>query len=155
MNAPIVERKTERIIITREYDRMASNPFSKEYKHLVRIQRENPAFEIVVQRDKHRKTLQNNFTIDFMTKYIKSHDDTNGSIYDKFLILRGEKAENGNFTKVSHFQLQKWFIGTFPEIKDKVDDARETTSKLLKEAAENAEKHRAEREKQKGGQNNA
>ena len=90
-----------------------------------------------------------------MIKYIKSHDDSNGSLWDKFRILRGEKEENGIFTKVSHFELQKWFSDTFPEIKDKVDDARETKLKLLREAAENAEKHRAEREKRRAVQSNA
>ena len=154
MNAPIIDRKTERIIITREFDRVSSNPFTKEYKILLKLQRDNPTFDVVIQKDKHRKTLQHNFTIDVMTKYIKSHDDSNGSIMDKFLILRGEKEENGKFTKVPHFRLQKWFIGTFPEIKDKVDDARETTSKLMQEAAENAEKHSAERKKRKEVQSN-
>ena len=104
MNAPTIDRKTERILITREFDRASSNPFSKEYKILLRLQRENPAFDVVIQKDKHRKTLQSEFTIKFMTKYIESHDDSNGSIMDKFLILRGEKEENGKFTKVSHFK---------------------------------------------------
>jgi len=155
MNAPIIDRKTERIIITREFDRLSSNPFTKEYKILLKLQRDNPTFDVVIQKDKHRKTLQSKFTIDFMTKYISSHDDSNSSLMDKFLILRGEKEENGKFTKVSHFALQKWFINTFPEIKDKVDDARATTSKLLREAAENAENHRIEREKKKGVTSNA
>ena len=155
MNAPTIDRKTERILITREFDRASSNPFSKEYKILLKLQRDNPTFDVVIQKDKHRKTLQGNFTIDFMTKYIKSHDDSNGSIMDKFLILRGEKEENGKFTKVPHFRLQKWFIGIFPEINDKVEDARETTSRLLREAEENAEKHRAERKKRKEEQGNA
>ena len=147
MNAPTIDRKTERIIITSEFDRQSSNPFTKEYRTLLQLQRNHPTFDVVVQKDKHRKRLQSNFTKEFMIKYIKSHDDSNGSIMDKFLILRGEKKENGKFTKVSHFSLQKWFIDTFPEIKDKVDDAKVTTSTLMREAAENAEKHRLEREK--------
>lgn len=155
MNAPTIDRKHERILITREFDRASSNPFTKEYKILLKLQRDNPTFDVVIQRGKHRKTIHGNFTIDFMTKYIMSHDDSNGSIMDKFLILRGEKEENEKFAKVSHFELQKWFINTFPEIKDRVDDARETTSKLMREAADNAEKHRAERKKRKEVQSNA
>ena len=155
MNAPIIDRKAERIIITREFDRLSSVFDTKEYRTLVQLQRNHPNFDVVVQKDKHRKKIQSNFTNEFMAKYIKSHDDNSGSIMDKFLILRGKKEDNGKLTKVSHFELQKWFIDTFPEIKDRVDDAKETTSKLMREAAENAEKHRVEREKRKEEQGNA
>ena len=48
MNAPIIDRKTERIIITREFDRLSSVFNTKEYRTLVQLQRNHPKQNLIL-----------------------------------------------------------------------------------------------------------
>lgn len=153
MNAPTIDRAKRTIVVSKEYYRKSCIFGEEEYTELIGIQRDFPRFRIVVKKEKNNNVFKN-ITLDFMVEYIDAHDDAAKTIMDKFLILRGKKKENGKYSAVSFFELKTWFLNTFPEIKDVVDEAREVSSTLLLEAAENAKKHKEERIKRKEEQNN-
>jgi hypothetical protein len=58
-----------------------------------------------------------------------------------------KEGEDGKLGKVSFFELKEWFLNTYPEIQDKVNEAKKHSSKLLAEAKENAKRYQESKKK--------
>ena len=145
MRAPEVSRKDRTIVISKEFDKKSSIVGSREYYELIEIQKNFSDYNIVIRSSK-KKSDFSNIDLDFMIDYITAHDDAEKSKMEAFKILRGEtEGEDGKFSKVSFFELKEWFLGTFPEIEDRVDEAKKRSARLLNEAKENARIHRKSR----------
>ena len=138
-------REKRIILVNKEYYKASREYGSEECKELMSAQRDFPKFKIVVKTVKKNDPFKNLGT-NFMREYIAAHDDESKSIMAKFDILSGNaKGEDGKLGKVSFFELKEWFLNTFTEIRDTVEDAKMRSSKLLEEAKENAREHKNSR----------
>ena len=146
MRNPEIIRDKKTIVVSKEFYKQASFYGSEEYKTLVEIQAAHPSFKIVVKSFKKNDPFKH-VTLEFMVTYIEKHD-ADGSIKKNFEILSGMKeGEDGKLGKVSFFELKEWFLNTYPEIQDKVKEAKKRSSDLLEAAKENAERYRESKEK--------
>ena len=138
-------REKRTIVVNKEFYKKSCVYGTAEYNELKEVQSDFPKFKIVVKTVKKNDPFKNIDT-NFMIDYIEIHDDEKKSIRAKFDILCGNVAgEDGKFSKVSFFELKEWFLNTFPEIKDRVKDAKNRSANLLEEAKRNAANHRKNR----------
>ena len=97
-----------------------------EFMELAELRAACPGFRIVVKTTKSKDTLKG-LTFDYMEKYIKSHDDEDGSIMMEFYTLRGldENRNKIELTKpAAYAAMKKWFLSKYPEVEhtDKVNE---------------------------------
>lgn len=146
MRNPEIIRDKKTIVVSKEFYKQASFYGSDEYKMLVEIQATHPSFKIVVKSVKKNDPFKR-LTLEFMKAYIVEHD-TDGSIQETFNVLSGkQEGEDGKLGMVSFFALKEWFLNTYPEIQDKVDEAKKRSSDLLEAAKENAKRYRESKKK--------
>ena len=123
---------TKKIIEMSTTEAKAAGKFgSPEFNELQGLRAAYPSFQIVVKAPKKAK---NQLKIDykFMEKYIKEHDDADGTIMDELLFLRGKKAKEGEYVETVNFMdIKKWFLATYPEIKEAQKKYREQIDKIL------------------------
>jgi hypothetical protein len=138
-------REKRIILVNKEFYKASREYGSEECKELMSAQRDFPKFKLVVKTVKKNDPFKNIDT-DFMRDYITAHDDDSKSIMTKFDILSGNaKDEDGKLGKVSFFELKEWFLNTFPDIKENVENVKMRSAKLLAEAKENARQHKNNR----------
>ena len=121
MKTITISYTTNTIDITKKFAEAAGKFGSKEYKELQQARRDNPGFTINVVADK-KKAPKNNYAgLDFkyIESYIKDHDDEEKNIMANYLELRGlsEEAKAIGAASLSIFEIKKWFLNQFPEIK--------------------------------------
>lgn len=123
---------TKQIIEMSTTEAKAAGKFgSPEFNELQGLRAAYPSFQIVVKAPKKAK---NQLKIDykFMEKYIKAHDDADGTIMDELLFLRGKKAKEGEYVETVNFMdIKNWFLKKFPEIKNAQKEYREKIDKIL------------------------
>lgn len=123
---------TKQIIEMSTTEAKAAGKFgSPEFNELQGLRAAYPNFQIVVKAPKKAK---NQLKIDykFMEKYIKAHDDADGTIMDELLFLRGKKAKEGEYVETVNFMdIKNWFLKKFPEIKNAQKEYREKIDKIL------------------------
>ena len=97
----------------RTFNKNQSNTNSKEFKHLQKVRRDFPDYQIVVKKIARNsgKESYKGLTYEFMERYIKSHPE--GEEYmGKYADLRF-LAECHS---IRYPTIKKWFLKTFPEI---------------------------------------
>lgn len=144
MKRPVVDREKKAVVVSKEYYKKANVVGTEEYYELIEIQKNFRNFRIIVQTTKKNSTFKH-LGLKFMEEYIRNHDDEENSIMRNFKILRGEEFADGKLGAVSFFELKEWFLNTFPEIIDRVEDANKRSSQLLEDAKKNAANHRKNR----------
>ena len=105
------------IILTKAQAKRAENIKSKTYNQLAELMSRFPGFTITVE-DSKKNNAQNCVTIDFMDKYIESHEDKDSDIKKEFSILSNPpEGEKVNFLELKH-----WFFSYYPECNGKHTD---------------------------------
>ena len=103
---------------------------SPEFNELQGLRAAFPAFQIVVKAPKKAKN-QLKIDYNFMEVYIKGHDNAEENM-NKLNILRGKKADEGVYAETVNFMdIKKWFLATYPEIKEAQKKYREQIDKIL------------------------
>ena len=133
-----VNAKTRKIELSKAYAKAASVYGSPEYNALQGARRDYPDFQVVTLKPSKRNDPFKGLTIQYMEKYIASHD-ADGSIMDKFNILRGKTDAGDELSDLaeaaSYFEIKQWFLKTFPEIKAYSESSRKRIDEILGKAA--------------------
>jgi len=95
---------------------------TKEFKNLQTLRRMNPTFEIVIVKASKgkKKDSMRGLTYEYMEKYIKAHDDEQGSIMKAYENLRAtsDEAKEACADAASYGEIKKWFLSKYPAIAD-------------------------------------
>lgn len=118
MNAISINTKKNTIEITKAFEKAASRFGSAEYDMLRQARNDNPNFRVVVAKRKAASASFKGLTFEYMEKYIKAHDDEEGSIMAEYENLRGlsDEAEAACADSLSYGEIKSWFLKEFPEI---------------------------------------
>ena len=139
----IIDRENRTITITKAFNAKASIYNSEEYKDLSEIQNAHPNFRIIVKAAKRKSIPLGRITYEQMEKYIKAHDDDKKTRWNEYQMLRGisdddaGKNEDEIYVKVaaSFFEIKKWFVKTFPEITEKIENRKEEIKAIMNKEA--------------------
>lgn len=108
------------IVLTKKEMTAASRYGSDAYKELQNARRDNPGFEVVTvtRTVKTQRETYKGLTYAYMEKYIKSHDDAEGTIWAEYMMYRGTPINPADELPVSYNynQMKVWFLDTFEEI---------------------------------------
>lgn len=126
---------TSSIILTAAEAKRAENTKSKAYSQLAELMSKFPSFEIKVEESK-KKNAQDCVTLEFMRKYIESHEDGDSEIRKEFATL--VNVPEGD--KVNFLELKKWFFSHYPKCDGKHTD--KNVEKILADAKARAEKNK-------------
>ena len=96
---------------------------SEAYEELMNVQKNHPAFEIVVLKSTPKKnTSVKGINYDYMRKYVETHDES------KELLKEFDKLKDG---KTPFFEVKKWFLAKFPEIQEYKDAHAKRVQEIL------------------------
>ena len=133
-----INDKTRKIELSKAYAKAASVYGSPEYNALQGARRDYPDFQVVTLKPSKRNDPFKGLTMEYMEKYIASHD-ADGSIMADFNILRGKTEAgdelSGYAEAASYFEIKQWFLKTFPEIKAYSESSRKRIDMILGKAA--------------------
>lgn len=134
----IINSKDQTIEVTKAFAKAASIFGSPEYRMLQEARRDNKDYGVKVMHSR-KKDDFSGLTKETMRNYIAKHDDAEGSKMMEFRTLLGEveaNAENMEFVaKADFFEVKKWFLATFPEIKDYAKSSQNKIQAILNKVA--------------------
>ena len=114
---------------------------SAEFTELSTLRAAYPGFRIVIKSTKSTDNMKG-LTVAYMEKFIKAHDDENGTILMEFYTLRG-LDKNGNKVDfaipVPYGQLKVWFLSKYPT----VGQTTETVNRIIEQAKKTREEQKA------------
>lgn len=93
---------------------------SEEYSLLTQIMKDFPSYSMVIKSATKRDNYKG-LTLEYMEKFIKEHDDENGTVMADFNTLRGrnEKGEEIEGVAVASYgEIKKWFLGKYEKVSD-------------------------------------
>ena len=122
---------TKQIIEMSTTEAKAAGKFgSPEFNELQGLRAAFPTFQIVVKAPKKAKN-QIKIDYNFMEEYIKKNENAEANM-EKLNILRGKKADEGVYVETVNFmEIKKWFLATYPEIKEAQKKYREKIDEIL------------------------
>ncbi len=137
MNANLMTKKIE---MTKTEAKAAGKPNTGEYNTLLELMHNFPSFAIEIKAPAKRKVEFKGLTYEYMTSYIKVHDDEEKSIMNEFNILVAKEKKDGkefseNLNAASYLDVKTWFLKKFPEIKKYRDDHKKKVQEILDKAA--------------------
>ena len=112
-----LNRQNNTIEVTKKFYEAASKYNSEEEILLREAQQNNPGFKVVVATRKTKSTYKG-LDYEFMTTYIKAHDDENKTKMAAFLEMRALTAEAimMDVAPADYLSVKEWFLNEFPEI---------------------------------------
>ena len=130
-------------LTTKKFAAAASRFKTDAYDELQAARRDYPDFRVVVKSSRGKKNDRNKgLTFAYMERYIKAHDDENGSVMATFKMLRGTSEEGKKLGagSASYDEVKTWFDQQFPEFAAFQKKREELLEKIAakKEAAKNA-----------------
>lgn len=133
-----IEKKT--IEMSKSEAKAAGKINSEKYRELQEYRAAYPGFEIAIIATTKRKNAFDKISYDFMRAYIKAHDSDDGKIMSKFYELtaqdKKEKKENSEFlVAASYFEVKKWFLAQYPEIKQTKVEHQKRINEILASTA--------------------
>ena len=145
-NAINLNRKNNTIEVTKKFYEAASKYNSEEELLLREAQKNNPGFKVVVATRKTKSTYKG-LDYEFMTTYIKAHDDENKTKMAAFLEMRALTAEAimMDAAPADYLSVKEWFLNEFPEIEAFHEKRQQMLAEIEKKSAEK----RLEREMKK------
>ena len=145
-NTITLNHKTRTIEVTKKFYTAASKYNSEEEILLRGAQQNNPGYKVEVISRKTKSTYKG-LDYDFMTTYIKKHDDAEKSKMATFLEMRALTAEAiaMDASPADYLTVKEWFLNEFPEIEAFHDKRKQMLANIEKK---NEEK-RLEREMKK------
>ena len=110
----LFEKKT--ILLASGFAKKASNPKNAEFTELQEVKQIYPNFKTEVKHIKTnpKKECYKDLTYDYMRDYISTHDSEIASAYLEELILRTRCHSTG----YRYPTVKKWFLETYPEVKN-------------------------------------
>lgn len=141
-----LNRQNRTIEVTKKFYEAASKYNSEEEILLRGAQQNNPGYKVEVISRKTKSTYKG-LDYDFMTTYIKKHDDAEKSKMATFLEMRALTAEAiaMDASPADYLTVKEWFLNEFPEIEAFHDKRKQMLANIEKK---NEEK-RLEREMKK------
>ena len=142
-----INEKKNTIEITKTFAQKAARVGSPEYFELLEVRHNFPKFKVVVNQTKSKDSFKG-LTYAYMEKYIKAHDDKEGSNMAVFNELRGkgDDAEGAMADSMSYGEIKLWFLDTYPEIKN-FHESRADRIKAIKEKQKKAAEEKAKAKK--------
>ena len=137
--------KNNTIEITKTFAQKAARIGSPEYYELLKARQENPSCTVEIKQTKSKDSFKG-LTYEYMEKYIKAHDDKEGSNMAVFNELRGkgDDAEGAMADSMSYGEIKLWFLDTYPEIKN-FHESRANRIKAIKEKQKKAAEEKAKK----------
>lgn len=131
---------TKTIELTKAEMKNAMTYGTKEYDALQAIRRDYPGFEIVeAVKAKKGKSDFANLDMKTIKAYVEKHGDNHQKVSFAF-ISNNTVDGNGEYHEAqSFFEIKKWFLNEFPEIKQKRIDYRKKVRKIYDDAEAKAE----------------
>ena len=143
-----INEKKFTIEITKTFAQKASRVGSPEYFELLEVRHNFPKFKVVVNQTKSKDSFKG-LTYEYMEKYIKAHDDKEGSNMAIFNELRGTIVEGDDELQaesLTYGEIKLWFLDTYPEIKN-FHESRADRIKAIKEKQKKAAEEKAKAKK--------
>ena len=136
-NAINLNRKNNTIEVTKKFYEAASKYNSEEELLLREAQQNNPGFKVVVATRKTKSTYKG-LDYEFMTTYIKAHDDAEKSKMATFLEMRALTAEAimMDVAPADYLSVKEWFLNEFPEIEAFHEKRQQMLDNIEKKSAE-------------------
>lgn len=108
---------------------------TKEYDALQTIRRDYPGFEIV-EAVKTKKGKSHFASLDMKTikAYVEKHGDDEQKVSFAFISNKTVNEDGEYHEAQSFFEIKKWFLNEFPEIKQKRIDYRKKVRKIYDDA---------------------
>ena len=146
-NSITLNRKNRTIEVTKKFYAAASKYNSEEELLLREVQQNNPGFKVVVATRKTKSTYKG-LDYEYMTAYIKAHDDEKKTKMAAFLDMRALTAEAVamDAAPADYLTVRDWFLSEFPAIEEYHDSRKKMLDDIEKK---NAEKRRARQKKQR------
>jgi len=110
-----INHEERTIVITKKFAKDASKYNTYAYNELKEIRNDNIGYKVVVREVAKTTSVNNRITFATMENYIKKHDET-GEIMKAFLARKNEE-KGEHIQKTTFFQIKKWFLDTYPELK--------------------------------------
>jgi len=136
-NAITLNRQNRTIEVTKKFY-IASSKYNSEEELLLReAQKNNPCFKVVVATRKAMSTYKG-LDYEFMTTYIKAHDDENKTKMAAFLEMRALTAEAimMDVAPADYLTVKEWFLNEFPEIEAFHEKRQQMLDNIEKKSAE-------------------
>ena len=145
-NTITLNHKTRTIEVTKKFYAAASKYNSEEELLLRGAQQNNPGYKVEVISRKTKSTYKG-LDYDFMTTYIKAHDDETKTKMAAFLEMRALTAEAiaMDASPADYLTVKEWFLNEFPEIEAFHDKRKQ----MLADIEKKNEEKRREREMKK------
>lgn len=143
-NAITLNHKNRTIEVTKKFYTAASKYNSEEELLLRGAQQNNPTYKVVVATRKTKSTYKG-LDYEYMTAYIKAHDDKKKTKMAAFLEMRALTAEAimMDAAPADYLDVKKWFLNEFPEI----EAFHEKRQQMLDNIEKKNEKKRLARQK--------
>ena len=128
------------IILTAAEEASASTFGSAEYRNLQEARRDYPDFKVVTEKKaRGKKNAFSKINMDFIKRYVEKHgsDEQKGIL--KKLTSKSVDFETGEYSEpTSFFEVKKWFLAEFPELKRSVIDHQKQVKDIMDAAEEKA-----------------
>ena len=138
MTSLTINSKARKIEMSKSFAKKASVYGSDEYIALQGARRDYPEYQVVTAKPTKRNDPFKGVTMEYMEKYIASHDN-DGKIMADFNVLRGKSDADEELSEyaeaASFFEIKEWFMKTFPEIKTYSETSRKRIDMILGKAA--------------------
>ena len=132
-----LNRQNNTIEVTKKFYEAASKYNSEEELLLRGAQQNNPGYKVEVISRKTKSTYKG-LDYDFMTTYIKAHDDENKTKMAAFLEMRALTAEAimMDVAPADYLSVKEWFLNEFPEIEAFHEKRQQMLDNIEKKSAE-------------------
>ena len=108
------------IVLTKKEMTAASRYGSDAYKKLQNARRDNPGYEVIIatREVKTQRETYKGLTYEYMEKYIKTHDDEEGTTWREYMIFRGKPLDEKDLIPVPHTyrEMRKWFLDKYEDV---------------------------------------
>ena len=139
MNTIKINAAARTIEMTKAFSKKAYVYGTEEYMMLQNARKDYPNFTPTVKVATKKSVNKNNgLTYEYMKDYISklADDEKKASVLDNYRTLRGLDENDEQIAESEDYDtIKKWFLGTFPEIKDfgkKYDELKAKRESLLK-----------------------
>lgn len=109
MNSININYRNHTIEITKNFEKKARMFGTEEYNELCNARKEFPTYRLSIKANKSSNTFKG-MDYDFMSDYIKKHDNEEKTHLAEFEKLRKNKLSYG--------EIKQWFVETYTVFKD-------------------------------------
>ena len=131
---------SKKIEMTKTEAKAAGKPNTAEYNALLEQMKNFPGYQIEIKAPAKRKNEFKGLDYKYMKNYIqKCNRDNKTDIMNEFNTLTAQAKKNGdenaeNMEAASYLDVKKWFLATFPEIKQFRDNHKKQVQNILDKA---------------------